>query len=140
LGAKHGGSISRQIQIVQDFGNSLSREQTKVNVVQNKPPLNIHNVAGRGLSAIGTVYPLNAPIDDRGNITATSIDVSMATPRHHYVKIGLDNDNPTVNLTKFIVGLTTTFTLDFTNVRALSSMTFSPALSNAPTFDLAIEL
>jgi len=136
MGAKHGGSLGSKIQKVEDAGNSISREQSKVDVVQKKPPLRSQNVGGRGLSAIGTVYPINAPIDDRGTISVASIDIAMAGPKHHYIKISLNNTDPTINFTKLIVGLTSSFTLDLTNSIALSSLTFVPALSNSPTIDL----
>ena len=138
MGAKHSGSIGRQIQQVGDAGNSLSREQTKVKVTQSKPVPNIHNYGNRGVAGIGTVYPINPTLDDRETVSDASINIVMTKPTHHYVKINLDNANPTINFTNLLVGVTSILTLDLTNNINLSSLNFSPALSNPPTIDLGI--
>lgn len=138
MGAEHGSGISQKVQMVGEDSVGLSRNQTKIQVVQPPAGPNLHQVGGRGVSGIGTVYPINPAVDDRGTVTDASIDVAMPDPRHHYTKMSLNSANPTINLIDMIVGLSSTFTLDLTNTIALSSLTFSPALINAPTLNLGI--
>lgn len=136
MGAQHGYGLGSKIQLVGEDTVGLRRNATKINVVQPPAGPHIHNVSGRGVGATGTIYPINPIIDDRGTVSDASIDVVIPDPRHHYTKMSLNNANPTINLIDLIVGLSTTFTLDLTNAIALSSLTFSPALVNAPTLNL----
>ncbi|KKN76242.1 hypothetical protein LCGC14_0372680 [marine sediment metagenome] len=136
MGAQHGLTLGSKIQHVGEDTVGLNRNATKINVVQPPAGPNQHNVWGRGISGTGTTYPINAPIDERGTVSDASIDVVIPSPLHHYTKMSLSNANPTINLIDLIVGLTSTFTLDLTNGVALSSLTFSPTLVNAPTLNL----
>ena len=138
MGARHSNTIAQNIQVVAGAEQSLYRETSKINVTQARPPPDIHNIGGRGKAGIGTVYPINAPLDDRATVSDSAITIAMTSPKHHYVKIALNNLNPVVTLSNLIVGLSTVFTLDFTNTIALTTMTFSPTLINAPTFDKTI--
>lgn len=134
----HGESIAKKIQNVGEDSVGIRRDQTKINTVQMPAGPNIHNIGGRGTGSIGTVYPINPAVDDRGTVADASIDIVIPDPRHHYTKITLNNTDPIINIIDLIVGLSSTFTLDFTNQIALSSITFVPALIAAPTFDLGI--
>lgn len=136
MGARHAGSMARQLQMVDDNGVGYSKEQFKVKVIQKTLPDPNRNISARGFSGIGTVYPINAPIDERGVVADASINVVMSSPPHHYVKMSLTNTTPTINLINLVRGITTTFTLDLTNDVAMTSITFVPALVNPPTLDL----
>jgi len=138
IGAQHGQSVANKIQNVGEDTVGIRRDQTKISTVQLPAGPSIHNIGGRGTGSIGTVYPINPAVDDRGTIATASIDIVIPDPRHHYTKITLNNATPTINIIDLIVGLSSIFTLDFTNLIALTSITFVPALSNAPTFDLGI--
>lgn len=136
MGAKHSQSIAQMLQFVDDEEVSINRELTKVPVVQFRQGPNVHQIQSRGNAAAGTVYPINPHIDDRGTVSDAAINVFIPHARHHYIKMTLTNTEPTITFQKLFVGLSSLFTLDLTNGVALSSLTFSPVLSNAPTLNL----
>jgi len=138
MGAKHGLSISAMVQSVDDQLVGVGRDATKINVIQKKPERNIHRIQSRGQAGAGTVFPINPPVDDRGTVSDADIDIVIGNPRHHYVKINLDNTDPTIHFIKMFVGLSSTFTIDLTNNIGLTTLTFDPPLSNAPTLNLLI--
>jgi len=138
MGAKHGLGISAMVQSVDDQLVGVNRDLTKVNVIQFKASRRIHRLQSRGQAGAGTVFPINAPVDDRGLVAASDINITIGDPRHHYVKIDLNSTTPTIHFLKMFVGLSSLFTIDLRNNIAMTSITFDPVLSNQPALNLGI--
>lgn len=136
MGAVHGNSIQVMVQSVDNDVVNINRELTKVPVVQFKSGPNLHTIQSRGNTSAGTVYPINPHIDDRGTVSDAAIDIFIPNARHHYVKMTLTNINPVITFKKLFVGLSSTFTIHLINGVALTSLTFSPALIDAPVLNL----
>lgn len=138
MGARHIESLGTKVKKNIDADEQIYRELTKVQSTQLPVPPVIFAVSGKGRGGLGTTFPILYPNEDLGVITTSPLNLNLGEPRIHYKKFAMDVNDLVVNFKELIEGRSVFLILDVTiQTTTFNSLTFSPALNNAPTIPSA---